>query len=128
LEDAFKEISSEEMKVDYKNAASEEIENNSGIEFPGESLEPFTSIPSNLEDENLMNLDGAVVIVEVRDIKEKGFAFKFLKNQVIHFGKCEFCTQKKILKTYCECKIVKYCCNECLEKDKRWHLPSCNGS
>jgi hypothetical protein len=58
-------------------AASDEIENNSGIEFPGETLEPFTNTPQTLEDDTL---EGAVVIVEVRDNKDKGFAFKFRKN------------------------------------------------
>jgi ubiquitin carboxyl-terminal hydrolase 4/11/15 len=30
------------------------------------------------------------------------------------------------LKVECACKKVKYCCPECLEKDKRWHMPSCS--
>lgn len=45
-------------------ASTDEIEVNSGVEFPGETLEPFASTPQTLEDDTL---EGAVVIVEVRD-------------------------------------------------------------
>jgi ubiquitin carboxyl-terminal hydrolase 4/11 len=31
-----------------------------------------------------------------------------------------------MLKTICKCKVVKYCDDSCLEKDKRFHLPSCS--
>ena len=59
-------------------------------------------------------------------MKDSGnFAFQFLKNQRVFIGKCEFCTQKKILRIECACKRVRYCTESCLEKDKRWHLPSC---
>jgi hypothetical protein len=44
--------------------ASEDIEANSGVEFPGDTLEPFISTPQNLEDDTLEN---SVVIVELRD-------------------------------------------------------------
>jgi ubiquitin C-terminal hydrolase len=76
-----------------------------------------------LEDDTL---DGSVVVIELRDNASLGFAFKFLKGQRIHIGKCEFCTQRKILKVECACKRVKYCTPECLDKDKRWHVPSCS--
>ena len=106
------------MSEDAPVNDSSEYEQNSGVEFPGESLEPFISTPQSLEDDTLEN---SHVIVEVRDSAERGFAFKFLKNQRIYIGKCEFCTQKKILKFECACKRVRYCSDSCLEKDKRWH-------
>jgi hypothetical protein len=101
-------------------AEDTDLEKNSGVEFPGESLEPFLSTASTLEDDTLEN---AHVIVEVKD--GSSFAFKFIKNQRVYIGKCEFCTQKKILKIECDCKRVKYCTTSCLEKDKRWHIPTC---
>jgi hypothetical protein len=54
-----------------------DLEINSGIEFPGETLEPFISTSQTLEDDTL---EGSVVIVEVRDNSENTFAFKFLRN------------------------------------------------
>ncbi len=95
-----------------------DLELNSGVEFPGETLEPFISTSQTLEDDTL---ESSVVVVEVRDNLNQGFAFKYLKNQRIYIGKCEFCTQKKILKVECACKRVRYCTPECLDKDKRWH-------
>jgi hypothetical protein len=71
------------------NNGDTDLENNSGIEFPGETLEPFINTSQTLEDDTL---ESAVVVVEVRDVPSSGFAFKFLKNQRIYIGKCEFCT------------------------------------
>jgi hypothetical protein len=45
LVDACKEISQEDKQMNDGEAASDEIENNSGVEFPGETLEPFTNTP-----------------------------------------------------------------------------------
>lgn len=106
-----------------EGSSDQDVEKNSGVEFPGESLEPFINTPQNLEDDTLEN---SVVIVEVKDNPETGFAFRFLKNQRIYIGKCEFCTQRKILKFECACKRVRYCSESCVDKDKRWHLPSCS--
>ena len=66
-----------------------DVEVNSGVEFPGESLEPFISTASTLEDDTLEN---SHVIVEIKDVATGQFAFKFIKNQRIYIGKCEFCT------------------------------------
>jgi hypothetical protein len=41
-----------------------DLEVNSGVEFPGETLEPFISTSQNLEDDTL---ESSVVVVEVRD-------------------------------------------------------------
>jgi hypothetical protein len=67
----------------------EDIEPNSGVEFPGESLEPYISTSSVLEDDTM--LDG-VIVVEFRESVHEKFAFQFRKNQRIYIGKCEFCT------------------------------------
>ena len=126
LVDACEEISkkaADDQVMKDETQRDPELEVNSNVEFPGETLEPFISTSQTLEDETL---ESAVVVVEVRDNQSQGFAFKFLKNQRIYIGKCEFCTQRKILKVECACKRVKYCTPECLDKDKRWHLPSCS--
>jgi len=49
-----------------------DLEINSGVEFPGESLEPYYSTSSNLEDDAL---NEAVVIVEYRESEHLKFAF-----------------------------------------------------
>jgi len=54
---------------DESSSTAEEVEFNSGVEFPGETLEPFTSTPQTLEDDTL---EGSVVIVEVKDNKDRG--------------------------------------------------------
>ena len=41
-----------------------DLELNSGVEFPGETLEPFISTSQTLEDDTL---ESSVVVVEVRD-------------------------------------------------------------
>lgn len=101
----------------------EDIEPNSGVEFPGESLEPYISTSSVLEDDTM--LDG-IIVVEYRDSVHEKFAFQFKKNQRIYIGKCEFCTQKRTLNYECKCKRVRYCNEACFEKDKRWHMPNCS--
>ena len=41
-----------------------DLEVNTGIEFPGESLEPYLSASTNLEDDTLEN---AHLVIEIRD-------------------------------------------------------------
>ena len=50
----------------------EDIEPNSGVEFPGESLEPYISTSSVLEDDTM--LDG-IIVVEFRESVHEKFAF-----------------------------------------------------
>ena len=61
------------MTVDATNDPDLEI--NSGVEFPGDSLEPFTMTASVLEDDTLEN---SFVIIEVKDTSS--FSFSFQKN------------------------------------------------
>lgn len=50
---------------------------NSGIQFPGESIEYLLKINTNIDDDSLA--DG-VLIVEFKMNKGDKFAFQFLKN------------------------------------------------
>ena len=51
-----------------------EVEENSGVDFPGESHEPFLKTAQTLEDDTMEN---AALIVEFKDRAEGSFAFKF---------------------------------------------------
>jgi hypothetical protein len=49
-----------------------DLEKNSGIAFPGESLEPILGAATNIGDDTL---DEAVLVVEVKPNKTSPFAF-----------------------------------------------------
>lgn len=88
LVEACSQISlKDRIEVDSTN--DEDLEYNSGVEFPGNTLEPYYATPQNLEDDTL---NDAVVIVEFREKDHLKFAFQYRKNQRIFIGKCEFCT------------------------------------
>ena len=62
------------------------------------------------------------------DTESSGFGFKYVKNQKYFFGGCEWCNNKNILRVICKCKTVRYCNQECLEKDKRFHEDKCSAN
>ena len=95
----------------------ENLEINSGVEFPGDSLEPILGAATTVSDETLSE---AMLVVEVAD-GVSPFAFRFIRNQRVIIGKCEYCTNARVLKVECKCKKVRYCSDHCLEKDKYWH-------
>jgi hypothetical protein len=98
---------------------------NSGVQFPGESLEPLLTIPTNLEDDTMDESSG-LVVEYVLNPDQQPFAFQFKKNQRVLIGKCEFCNQKKVLKAECICKRAKYCSEKCKDKDRNFHVGSCS--
>lgn len=55
---------------------SEDLELNSGVEFPGESLEPILGAATSIGDDTLSD---SSLIVEIAD-RGSPFAFKFRKN------------------------------------------------
>lgn len=57
---------------DVENNNDQDLELNSGVEFPGESLEPYLSTGQNLENDTL---EDSYVIVEVRESEHLSFAF-----------------------------------------------------
>jgi hypothetical protein len=63
LVEACKEIS-ERNRIEVDSSNDPDLEYNSGVEFPGESLEPYISSSSNLEDDTLSD---SHVIVEFRE-------------------------------------------------------------
>jgi hypothetical protein len=71
LVDACKEIS-ERNKIEVDHSNDEDLEYNSGVEFPGDSLEPYMNTPSTLEDDTL---NEAYVIAEIREDVQLQYAF-----------------------------------------------------
>jgi len=65
-------------------------------------------------------------VFEFRENKNQPFAFKYKEEKSLVIGQCEWCNNKNILKYICKCKNVKYCCEECMEKDKRFHSDKCS--
>ena len=98
---------------------SEDVEENSGVDAPGQSMEPLISSSITFEEKDLSKL---IYVIEVATPK---FAFRFKKEERVHVGKCEFCSQKNILPCECVCKRVRYCDKDCKERDERFHLPYC---
>lgn len=110
LFEVCEKISNKNERIEVDDPNDEEYEINSGVEFPGESIEPYYSTSSNLEDDLL---NEAILVVEYRESEHLSFAFNFRKNQRIYLGKCEFCTHRKNLSIECKCKRVRYCSESC---------------
>ena len=72
----------------------------------------------------LSNTQG--IVVEFRETRSEPFAFKFKKGESLVIGVCEWCNMKNILRCVCKCKNVKYCNEECMEKDKKFHIEKCS--
>ena len=94
---------------------------NSGVEFPGESIEPYVGTALSFSDKEFTD---ELIVVE---IGTKQFAYKYEEQERIKIGECEFCTTRNALRVGCKnkCGRVFYCNEECREKDERWHLPNC---
>jgi hypothetical protein len=63
--------------MDDSKEVNPDLEKNSGIIFPGESLEPILGAATNVGDDTL---EEAILVVECVASKEDKFAFSFLKN------------------------------------------------
>ena len=60
-------------------------EENSGVAFPGNSMEPYVGSSLTIDDHDFHN---EVVIVEISSPK---FAFKYEDKGRVQIGNCEFC-------------------------------------
>ena len=98
------------------------MEINTGIDFPGESLEYSKNV--KLDEADISGHD--VIVCEVAAPEDKQFIFKFEKNVQIFFGKCEYCYSTRALRSECACKKVRYCNDECRKRDERFHLDKCD--
>ena len=95
-------------------------EENSGIKFPGDSMEPYVGSQLTIGE---FDFRDQVVIVEIGTPK---FAYAYEDKGRVQIGKCEFCNQRKMLTVVCKCKRVKYCEELCRKKDEAFHLPTCS--
>jgi len=101
----------------------EDVEMNSGIDFPGQCLEPL--LKSGLRM-NQLKQNNSNIVIEFREHEDDIFAFKCNANEKLVIGVCEYCNKKNIMRAICKCKNVKYCDDDCLERDKRFHIDKCS--
>lgn len=99
----------------------EEEEKNSGVVFPGKSLESCASF--KLDDIEVSIKD--IVVVEIYDEQLSEFTFYYKPIKILAHGKCEYCYTYKPLTCQCKCKEVKYCTDECMKKDEKFHMDKC---
>lgn len=74
----------------------------------------------NFEEQTFNN---QIVFVEVASPK---FAYAYEKKERVFVGQCEWCSVSNELTAVCKCKRVRYCRDECMERDKRFHQPQCS--
>ena len=121
-EQAVREISDIESQMEDEEEETKE-ETNSGVKFSGDSLDAL--INSAVRVSEILLHEGNHILVEYRESQDDVFAFRYIRGQKLIVGKCEWCNSRNILKTVCKCKQVKYCNDDCLEKDKKFHEPKC---
>ena len=90
-----------EPSEEDKEMANEDEEKNTGVKFPGISIELM--MKSKLTEVEFYSND--CMCVEVRD-KEKGFTFYFKKEKILGYGKCEYCYTYKAMLCQCICEEV----------------------
>jgi len=100
------------------NVEGANIEENTGIEFPGMSLDLFAT--KTIEKCNIGEYD-KIILEQANDKGE--FIFKYLKSAKI--GRCDFCYTDKPLIVACKCNEVFYCSESCKKKDERFHAEKC---
>jgi ubiquitin carboxyl-terminal hydrolase 4/11/15 len=120
-EEIMKELNGniEELKNKHIESNKEGAEENSGIEFPGISLELYK--PDKIIDEVGID-DKDKIIIELAD-ENSFFMFKF--DRTIPIGHCDSCNMCKPLRYTCRCKAVSYCSRSCMQRDKSYHENNC---
>ena len=97
-----------DMPMQESTARDDQIEENTGIECPGDKhLEAYIGSLMTVEDNSFLN---ECLLVEA---SEGSFAFKYCKQERAYFGKCEWCIKNKQLTVVCKCKRVRYCNADC---------------
>jgi len=108
-------------KLEVNDPATPDIENNTGVEFPGIQLDSWLDKPLSKLDRFSFFTD--LIVVEIK-ANESPFIFKYNKNPG-EYGKCEGCYQTSLLKIICACKEVQYCSERCQRNDEKYHLNKC---
>lgn len=120
LLESFEQISRAKLDDNEPMDSESQKETNSGVKFPGTSLEPLVGTQMNFTENNF---HGQVVFVEVASPR---FAYEYEKQERVYVGQCEWCSVSKQLTAVCKCKRVRYCNEDCMERDKRFHQPQCS--
>ena len=83
------------MEISEDDPASDgpEEEENTGVEFPGNSLESMLSF--KMDDVEISSRD--ILAVELRDPQMRQFMFKYKVVKILKHGKCEYCFAHKAL-------------------------------
>lgn len=89
------------------------------IEMKGKFLDNDSDM--KLGDLNLN--ESEYLILEVRE-ESKGW--NFTQEGIPNMEKCEYCNRYEKLTSYCVCKKVGYCNEECRFKDRRFHSMKCD--
>lgn len=114
------EVEKEDEKEQPSNGKT--VENNTGVKFPGTSLEMMKDF--DVEDLEISSTD--VIVIEQASPKTGKFMFYYEEVKILCYGKCEYCYSHKPLVIQCRCEEVKYCGEECMKKDERFHVDKCN--
>lgn len=93
----------EKQKEDSKGNSTN-IESNTGVQFPGSSLQAMKSF--KLDDIELSTND--TLIVERASNKTGKFLFYYEELKILRYGKCEYCYSQKPLVVQCRCEEVQY--------------------
>ena len=109
-------------QIDLSAKADGDTEQNSGVEFPGESMEPLLEKALLLNQINLTKYK--YFVCEFKENQSDSFAFKYTKKELT-IGTCEWCNSLSVLNYVCKCGLVKYCNEECWEKDRKYHQDKC---
>lgn len=109
-------------KIKNSNESEGDIEENSGVDFPGLQFDSFLQKTYREVDKTStsIHINYDLIVVEIAAIDGK-FIFRFNKNPGV-YGKCENCFQTGILRSMCACKKVAYCSDSCLVKDEKYHM------
>ena len=83
-------------------------------------MEPYVGTSLNFADKEFDTNE--CIVIEIGTVK---FAYKYQEQERIHIGDCEFCTKRNALKVVCNCKRVRYCDEDCRQRDERFHQPNC---
>lgn len=105
--------------IEEEGKDDEEV--NTGVKFPGNCLESMLDL--KIDDAEVSSKD--TLVVELFSWEKNKFTFYYKPVKILAYGKCEYCYTHKPLTVQCECKEVKYCNEECMWKDEKFHHDKC---
>lgn len=62
----------------------------------------------------------------ILEVREENKGWNFIQDGIPNIEKCEYCNRFEKLTSYCVCKKVGYCNDECKTKDRRFHSMKCD--